>query len=253
MNYRKGIIKFIGRKIALRERFVMEEFMGAGNNHQNKKASQIRAVILDYGEVLCQRPKMEALQGMARVFGIDPGKFIALYGGSRDPYDRGVMTAEQYWREFARRAEAEVDEEVIQQLRRLDTEMWSTTSPEMTEWVGMLKESGLTTALLSNMQHDMAAYARKNFDWLRGIDHQILSCEVGLVKPDAAIFHHCIERVGVRPEEALFVDDREANVNSARAIGIRAIHFKTTEQLRDELQQIGFEVVPPEAQRAEPL
>jgi len=226
----------------------MEEFMGdAGNNYQSKKASQIRAVILDYGEVLCQRPKMEALQGMADVLGIDEGKFLALYAESRDPYDQGVMTADQYWEEFARRAKAEIDVEVIQQLRTLDTQMWSTTSPEMTEWVGMLKEAGLTTALLSNMQHDMSVFVRKNFDWLKRIDHQILSCEVGLIKPDPAIFLHCIERVGVRPNEALFVDDREVNVITARSIGIRAIRFQSTEQLRDELRRIGFEVVPPGA------
>jgi len=226
----------------------MEEFMGdAGNNYQSKKASQIRAVILDYGEVLCQRPKMVALQGMAEVLGIDEGKFLALYAESRDPYDQGVMTADQYWEEFARRAKAEIDGEVIQQLRTLDTQMWSTTSPEMTEWVGMLKEAGLTTALLSNMQHDMSVFVRKNFDWLKRIDHQILSCEVGLIKPDPAIFHHCVERVGVRPNEALFVDDREVNVITARSIGIRAIRFQSTEQLRDELRQIGFEVVPPGA------
>jgi len=219
----------------------------AGNNYQSKKASQIRAVILDYGEVLCQRPKMEALQGMADVLGIDEGKFLALYAESRDPYDQGVMTADQYWEEFARRAKAEIDVEVIQQLRTLDTQMWSTTSPEMTEWVGMLKEAGLTTALLSNMQHDMSVFVRKNFDWLKRIDHQILSCEVGLIKPDPAIFLHCIERVGVRPNEALFVDDREVNVITARSIGIRAIRFQSTEQLRDELRRIGFEVVPPGA------
>jgi hypothetical protein len=57
-------------------------------------APTIRAVILDYGEVLCQRPKAEALHGMASELGMDPARFIALYGTSRDlvrSTSRGVL------------------------------------------------------------------------------------------------------------------------------------------------------------------
>jgi len=198
---------------------------------------------------LCQRPKAEALHGMASELGMDPAKFIARYGTSRDPYDQGVISAEEYWADFARRIGVEVDGSRIARLRELDTEMWSVTSPEMTEWVERLKEAGMKTALLSNMQHDMGAYARKNFDWLGAFDHQFLSCEMGLIKPDRAIFQHCIERMGVRAQETLFVDDREANVNSARAVGIRAIQFASVEQLREELLEMRFTVLPPRTSR----
>jgi putative hydrolase of the HAD superfamily len=225
----------------------MEGQMGQDHKVQSGADGRIRAVLLDYGEVLCQRPNLEALNAMAKVFGVDPTKFFALYGTSRDPYDQGVVTAEEYWEKFAQGIGAQVQGNIIERLRVLDTEMWSVTSPEMTEWVRLLKEAGMTTALLSNMQHDMSAYARKNFGWLKEFDHLFLSCEVGLVKPDPAIFHHCIARMGVAPEETLFVDDREGNVSSARAVGIKAIRFRTVEQLREELRGMAFEVLPPEA------
>jgi len=219
--------------------------MQDGNGHKPNPGSQIRAVILDYGEVLCERPKPDALYRMAKVFGIELTRFLELYGGSRDPYDQGVMSAEKYWEAFACRADARVDREQIGQLRSLDTKMWSSTNAEMLQWVAMLDEAGLTIALLSNMQHDMAAYARKNFPWLRHFDHQILSCEVKLIKPDPAIFHESIGRIGTRPQEILFVDDRQANVDSARSTGIVAIRFENTEQLREELRKMQFRVLPP--------
>jgi HAD superfamily hydrolase (TIGR01509 family) len=122
--------------------------------------------------------------------------------------------------------------------------MWGEVSEEMTDWLAKLDEAGLKTALLSNMQHDMAAYARKNFAWLKHIDEQILSCEVGLIKPDPAIFYLTAERVGVRPEEALLVDDREANIESARGTGMAGIRFQNLGQLRQELETMGFEVLP---------
>jgi putative hydrolase of the HAD superfamily len=217
--------------------------MGNGNN-PGKKGSGIRAVVLDYGEVLCERPNKDALQRMAQVIGIEPDRFFELYGTSRDPYDRGAISPDEYWNDFAKRAGMRIDSSVVKQLRSLDTEMWSGTSPEMMEWVDRLNESELTTAVLSNMQHDMAAYARKNFPWFAHLDHQILSCEVGLIKPDPAIFRETVRRVGVRPEEALFVDDREANVNAARGTDMVAIRFQSPKQLRGELEEMGFEVLP---------
>lgn len=219
--------------------------MKNGNGHKLDPSSQIRAVILDYGEVLCFRPKPDALHRMAKVFGVEPARFLELYGGSRDPYDQGMITAEEYWEGFARRAGVSFDHKLIQQLRNLDTEMWSSTNPEMLQWVAMLDEAGLTTALLSNMQHDMTAYARKNFPWLTHFDHQILSCELRLIKPDPAIFHESIERIGARPEEILFVDDRQANIDGARSTGITAIRFESTKQLREELRRMKFPVLPP--------
>jgi putative hydrolase of the HAD superfamily len=218
--------------------------MGKEGQARSEVDATIRAILLDYGEVLCQRPKAEALHDMASELGMDPARFIQLYGTRRDPYDQGVMSPEEYWNDFARRIGVKVDAKTIGRLRKLDTEMWSVTCAGMTEWVGMLKDAGVITALLSNMQHDMGAYARKNFEWFGTFDHQFLSCEVGLIKPDPAIFKHCIERMGVPARETLFIDDREPNVNSARAVGIRAIQFQNVEQLRQELSEIPFKVLP---------
>jgi putative hydrolase of the HAD superfamily len=205
---------------------------------------QSRAVILDFGEVLCFRPEPEALGRMAKLFRIAPERFLECYIPTRGPYDQGLVTPEEYWTEFARGAGVTMDTALVEELRRMDTAMWSRINVEMTDWVEQLHEGGLTTALLSNMQEDMAAYARKNFDWMRHFDHQILSCELRLIKPDVAIFQRTIERIGVRPQEMLFVDDREANVEAARTAGLRAIQFESTEQLRSELRGIGFEILP---------
>jgi putative hydrolase of the HAD superfamily len=233
------------------EKQIWEKAVNSGNGHKPNDPSQIQAVILDYGEVLCVRPERHALSSMANVFGIEPTRFFELYGTRRDPYDQGVISAEQYWRDFARRAGAEVNDSLIQQLRSLDTQMWSSTNPEMLQWVAMLDQAGLTTALLSNMQHDMAAYARKNFPWLKHFDHQILSCELQLIKPDPAIFHKSIERIGAKPEEILFIDDRQPNIDSARSTGIAAIRFENTKQLRQELREMKFPVLPAVAEPEE--
>jgi len=217
-----------------------------GRNHNGGGSTEIQAVVLDFGEVLCFQPEPQALSRMARLFGIPPEEFLQCYIPTRGPYDQGLMTPEEYWMDFARRSGVTIDTELVEKLRIMDTAMWSRINPEMTEWVGRLHGAGLTTALLSNMQEDMASHARKSFDWLRHFDHQILSCELRLIKPDAEIFRRTIERIRVKPEATLFVDDREANVAAARALGVRAIQFESTQLLRAELQNMGFKILPRE-------
>jgi putative hydrolase of the HAD superfamily len=69
-------------------------------------------------------------------------------------------------------------------------------------------------------------------------DQMIISAEVGLKKPDAPIYALALEKLGVQPAEAVFVDDFIENVEGARAVGMQAIHFQQPEQALDELKCI---------------
>ena len=203
--------------------------------HRHSKASPIKAVILDYGEVICFPPSEREFALMAALLGIVADLFRSIYPADRAPYDRGDLTPAAYWCRFAERARVKIELRQIEELRRLDVEMWSRVNPEMIRWIECLSEAGLKTALLSNMMSDMAVHARQEFSWLNGLTCQVLSCEVRLVKPDRAIYQHCLNGLNVRPSETLFVDDNEANVKAARALGITSIRFRSMTQLRAEL------------------
>jgi len=88
-------------------------------------------------------------------------------------------------------------------------------------------------------------HARRNFAWLKNFDWVTFSAEVRLIKPEPAIYEHTLRGLGVRPSDALFLDDREINVQAARALGINAIRFQSMTQLRSELQIVGFTTLPP--------
>jgi putative hydrolase of the HAD superfamily len=207
-------------------------------------ARHIGAVVLDYGEVLCSRPSPDALAGMAGMFGIDAEEFLTIYRSSRNPYDRGDLTADAYWAELARGAGVTIDSQDIERLRRLDVHMWSNINQEMTEWLARIHSGGFRTAILSNMQTDMAAHARRKFDWLRYIDHQVFSCEVRSIKPDPAIYQHALAQLDAPQTEVLFVDDREENIQAARALGICGILFESVAKFRKDLEELGFPILP---------
>jgi FMN phosphatase YigB (HAD superfamily) len=94
------------------------------------------------------------------------------------------------------------------------------------------------------MQMSMVQHARRTFQWLDRVNFTTFSAEVRLIKPDPAIYEHCLRGLGVTPSDSLFIDDREVNVAAARAMGIHAVQFQSIGQLRRELQQAGFPTLP---------
>ena len=208
------------------------------------RARKIRAVILDYGEVLCHHPTHEEIQRSARLFHVSPEVFPELFMRNRAAYDRGDLTAEAYWLKFADDTGAKISSSQIEDLRRWDVEMWSTTNAAMMNWVKNLRAAGVKTAILSNMPWDMARHARKTFRWLSNFDCHVFSCEIGEIKPSPVIYRHCLDSLGVQPGDAIFIDDRESNVQGARDLGIHGIRFESSQQLAGALEDIGFSVLP---------
>jgi len=205
---------------------------------------RIKGVILDYGEVLCLRPEQEQLLRMADQFGISPGEFGTLYEKNRRAYDRGDLAPERYWFAFADEPGISLSASQIPRLRAWDVEMWSDLNPAMVEWLESVHLGGFQTALLSNMHADMVAKVRREIDWIKHIDFAVFSHEVKLAKPEARIYEYCLEGLKTLPQETLFIDDREVNVETAEALGIRAVRFESVAQLRSELLKIGFPIVP---------
>lgn len=218
--------------------------MAADTDSPISKPPEIRAVILDYGEVLCHLPAMDTIERLAAIFQMDPRTFMPIYLQSRAPYDRGDVLHGEYWQNFAMQADVIIGDNEIEQARRLDLELWGQINDAMILWAQQLHAAGFKTAILSNMPADMATHMRKTFPWLGHFDHHIFSGEVRSVKPEPEIYQHCISALGVHPTEALFIDDREINLQQARAAGIRTIRFQSVEQLREDLQALGFAILP---------
>ncbi|HLH10239.1 MAG TPA: HAD family phosphatase, partial [Terriglobales bacterium] len=138
----------------------------------------------------------------------------------------------------------QVSSQQLSSLRQWDVEMWSNLNPAMISWIQALKSAGIRTALLSNMQLDMAKKVRAEFSWIKELHTAVLSYELRLAKPEAGIYEHCLRGLGTSPEETLFIDDREVNVEGARKVGLQAIRFESPDQLRKELAVLNFAPLP---------
>jgi putative hydrolase of the HAD superfamily len=95
----------------------------------------------------------------------------------------------------------------------------------MWDWIDQLRGAGKRVAILSNMPRELGEALKVKTDKLNCFDHVTLSYEVHAVKPEPAIYEHCLEGIGTSPEQTLFLDDKIANVQGAELLGIRAIQF----------------------------
>jgi 2-haloacid dehalogenase len=100
-----------------------------------------------------------------------------------------------------------------------------------------LREMGYPLYGLSNWSVEKFQLVRHKYEMFGWFETILLSGEVKLTKPDPRIFEIMLERIGRVASECLLVDDSIGNVEAARQLGFQAIHFRSPEQLQDELTQ----------------
>ena len=204
----------------------------------------LRAVIFDYGMVLSGPADPAARHELIQTFGASPEDFEREYWAFRHAYDSGEFDGAGYWNRCAQGAGVTLTEEQIRKLIANDIRMWSILNPTMVDWAVTISQSGFKTGILSNIPFEIADVF-KHLDWVKGFTHNTWSCYLRTAKPDPAIYHHVVDALGVRPEDALFLDDRQENVLSAEAVGLQGILFRDVEQLQRELASRGLTAVLP--------
>ena len=205
----------------------------------------LRAVVFDYGIVLTGQPDPAAHAALVRITGLPLDRFESLYWAARSAFDEGKLTGHAVWRKFLREAGLPPDEAMVEELNRWDARMWTVQNPVMVAWQSAIKQRGLLTAILSNIGDSVLASVEREFDWIHRFDVLVWSCQLGVIKPNPAIYRHTLAELGVQPEETLFIDDKRPNVEAARALGIQTIEFSTVEQLRASLIAAGLDGVLP--------
>lgn len=180
-----------------------------------------KAVIFDYGNVLCRSRPAADVQALASILDLSVPQLSDIYWQFRVPYDEGSLDPAAYWKAVASRwlPPAQIDA-----LVEIDSRSWSHPAPVMPQWARELRTAGLRTALLSNMPASVRDYI-VGCAWLPDFDIRVFSCDLGRCKPAPEMYQQCLQQLGVSPQEVLFLDDREANIRAAEALGWSALLF----------------------------
>ena len=204
----------------------------------------LEAVIFDYGEVLSGPPDPQAHRNLLNIAGVPEEAFEKAYWAHRLDYDADILNGQTYWQTVARDTGVLFTPQQISQLLEQDAIMWMNLNPAMLAWIPRIKQAGFRLGILSNMGDGVLDYLRPRFSWLAQFDYLTWSCELGVVKPDPAIYLHTVKKLNVSPERALFIDNLQKNIAGAEAIGLNAALFENPEQLQNDLARRGFPLPP---------
>ncbi len=207
-----------------------------------------KVLYFDLGMVLVEFSHERMFQQMAEVAGISPEAVWEAIFGDADcraaqlRYETGHITTDEFFDHFCHVTGSSPDRK---RLAEAVCDIFSPIEP-MWELARNLAAAGNRLAILSNtnpVQWDFITDGRfpivamgqpvSAFDWA------VLSYEVGSMKPDRAIYDTAIQRAGVAGHEVFFTDDRQENVEGARAAGIDAVQFVDCEGLVSQLRERG--------------
>ena len=196
-----------------------------------------RCLFLDIGMVLIGLDYEPLAERMRTLAGIEPAQLQALLtaGDLVQRYETGKITEDDFLEEVCRRIGAGIP-------RTAFLEAWySIFGPSLIpdDCLATLAQQVPLWAL-SNTNRLHFEFMMRRYGFFRHFAGFVLSHEVGLLKPDERIFRIALEKVQARAPEVLFVDDQDANVRAAQALGIDAFRFVNSDQFAAELKARGL-------------
>ena len=150
--------------------------------------------------------------------------------------DKGIISTEEGTEAYAKEVPEyrEFFERIYQEMDKLLVQ-FDYSIP----WITEMKERGYRIYILSNWSKpafDACKDTALNF--LPLVDGTVFSYKEFVIKPEQKIYEIICTRYDINPQEAVFLDDSEANIKSAREYGLHAIHFQSYEQGRAELEEM---------------
>lgn len=120
------------------------------------------------------------------------------------------------------------------------TTMLRADIPQNVEVLRKLEHTDYQLFGLTNWSNETFPYALENYDFFKIFDGKIVvSGDEKLIKPDPKIWELLLSRYNISAEESVFIDDNEANIAAAKALGFLTVHIKPETDLESELKNLG--------------
>jgi putative hydrolase of the HAD superfamily len=193
----------------------------------------INAIIFDFGGVLLQWAPQQIIEGFYSDESLRERLRKQVFGHPDWlELDRGVLDEEAATNRFAARTGRPQEE-----MQALMETVRDSLTP-IDDSIALLRElhaEGIALYGLSNMPASTFSYLRQRYDHWSLMQGIVISGEVKLIKPDAAIFEHICERYQLEPSETIFVDDHGPNIEAARKLNFHGVQFQNADQGRRDI------------------
>lgn len=192
----------------------------------------IKALFFDLGGVLLRTQNRSIREKLGQEFRMtyDQIDSFVFESQSSKLASIGRISEDEHWMDVTRRLGLDASH-----MPRLRDTFFAGDVLDM-DLVNFLRQSRGTykTGLISNAWSGLRPWIlREKFD--DAFDHMVISAEAGFAKPDPRIYQLAMEKLGVLPEESIFVDDVQKNIDAANNLGMKGILFKDSPTTLDQI------------------
>ena len=196
----------------------------------------IKAIIFDFGRVISSQKPLQLFRTYEKDLGLAPGQINKIMFDSQEWQDAllGHLTVEDFWYaigpRLGLRSRGKID--AFRHRYQADESINRGVHHIIRELHGLYR-----LAVLSNSPPSLDQWL---LDWglFELFDVVFCSGDEGLVKPNPAAYKTVLERLGILPHEAIFIDDTTGHVTAAQKLGIHGMVFTTAGQLNRDLNTL---------------
>lgn len=197
----------------------------------------IKAVTFDLDGVYFTQDSIDAFIKKFPKKITDPDRMIYVLAKSDEmaKFKKGILTETDYWSYVQEEFDIKISLEEISQLF-MDSYK---TDPNVVEVVKKVRNLDIKTCICTNNYPTRINALHQKFNFLNDFDVQVFSYQVGAMKPDVKIFQSLIEKSGCQPNEIIFADDKQSNVDVALSLGINAFLYTDFSSFLKNLSNLG--------------
>ena len=194
----------------------------------------IKAVLFDFGGVLTEGGKSGGIERtMGRLYGISP-KDVNMTD-LHEKLRRGQMLDEDFFNELNRR-HGRGSVTVTEAIFHAEADVFVRSKP-VYALAERLRKSGIKTGILSNF-YKMGAIELEKRGFYEGFAPVVLSCDECMVKPEEQFYQIAVDRLGVAPDEIIFIDDQPKCLPPAERMGMFTVKADSPEQIVADVTKI---------------
>lgn len=197
---------------------------------------KINAVIWDLGGVLVRTLDRSHRVAWEQELQLDVGELdrLVFEGEIGRAAAIGKARADDIWAFIRERFGLSAEE-----TQRIEQDFWAGDQVDQ-ELIALIRRlrSNYKTALLSNAWPDLRHALEELWQIADAFDDIFISAEIGLAKPDERIYKLALERLGVKPQEAVFIDDFKRNIDAAADVGLHTIHYQNSAETQAALKDL---------------
>jgi len=188
----------------------------------------MKAVIFDWGGVTIAEPSDMINADIMEAFDINEAEFLEAYKKTLPPFVTGEITEDVFWTRFSLAVNKPLPVDYMKLLvKSYKTEFIQEVADKIESLRGKVR-----IGLISNTMMPYVLYHRARNDY-HMFEEVILSCEVGLAKPDKRIFQLMLDRLKLEGKDCIFIDNKEEYMSGARELGIQTILYTGPESIKD--------------------